>query len=80
MLLLSRDFGKPKPTGHNINLLSLARFEEEMRDTSTFYVLISKEVSERVEIPEVAVSLVKEIGDVFLEELPEVTTSTGYLA
>ena len=38
---------------------------------STFYILIGKEVSERVEIPEVAVSLVKEFGDVFPEELLE---------
>ena len=71
MLLLSRDFGKPKPTGDNTNLLSLVRFKEEMRDTGTFYVLIGKKVSEEVQIPEVAVSLVKEFGDVFLEELPE---------
>ena len=43
----------------------------EMRDTGTFYVLISKEVSEGVDIPKAAVSLVKEFGDVFPEELPE---------
>ena len=71
MLLLSRDFGKPKPTRGSTNLLSLARFEEDMRDTGTFYVLIGKEVSEGVEIPEATVSLVKEFGDLFPEKLPE---------
>ena len=42
-----------------------------MRDTGMFYVLIGKEISEGVEIPEVTVSLVKEFGDVFLVELLE---------
>ena len=42
-----------------------------MKDTGTFYVLIGKEISGRVEISEVAVSLVTEFGDVFLGELPE---------
>ena len=71
MLLLSRDFGKPKPTKDSTNLLPFARFEEEIRDTSMFYVLIGKEVSEGVEISEAAVLLVKEFRDVFPEALPE---------
>ena len=71
MLLPSRDFGKPKPTRDSTNLLSLVRFEKEMRDTGTFYVLIGKKISEGVDIPEAAVSLVKEFGDVFPEELPK---------
>ena len=71
VLLLSRDFGKPKPTRGSANLLSLARFEEEMRDTGMFYVLIGKEVSEGVDIPEAVVSLVKEFVYVFPEELSE---------
>ena len=71
MLLSSRDFGKPKPTGDSTNLLSLTRFNEEMRDTGTFYVLIGKEISKRVVNPETAVYLVKEFGDVFPEELPK---------
>ena len=66
MLLPSRDFGKPKPTGDSTNLLSLTRFEEEMRDTGTFYVLIGKEVSKGVDILEASVSLVKRVwGCVF---------------
>ena len=40
MLLPSRDFGKPKPTRDSTNLLSLTRFEEEIRDTGTFCFLI----------------------------------------
>ena len=71
VLLPSKDVGKSKPTRDSTNLLSLARFEEEMRDTSTLYVLIGKEVSEEVQIPEVAVLLIKEFGDVFLDEFPE---------
>ena len=71
MLLLSRDFGKPKPTGDSTNLLYFARLEEEMRDIGTFYILIGKEVSEGVEIPKAAVSLVKNFGDAFHQELPE---------
>ena len=71
MLLPSKDFGKPKPTRDSTNLLSLARFEEKMRYMGTFYVLISKEISEGVDIPKARVSLVKEFGDVFPEELLE---------
>ena len=74
MLLPSRDFGKPKPTRDNTNLFSLAKFEEKMRDTRMFYVLIGKEVSEGVDIIEAAMSLIKEFGDVvpeqWLEGLP----------
>ena len=40
-----------------------------MRDTGTLYVLIGKKVSEEVKIPEAAVSLIKEFGDTFLDEL-----------
>ena len=72
MLLSSRDFSKPKPTGDNNNILSLTRFKEEMRDTGTLYVLIGEEISEGVEVLEAAVSLIKEFGDVFPDELPEV--------
>ena len=55
----------------SINLLSLARFEDEIRDTSTLYVLVGKEISGEVEIPEAAVSLIKEFSDVFLDELSD---------
>ena len=68
MLLPSRDFGKPKPIRDSTNLLSLTRFQEEMRDMGTFYVLIGKEISERVDIPEAVILLVKEFGDVFPKE------------
>ena len=71
VLLPSKDFGKPKPTGDITNLLSRVRFEEEMRDMGTLYVLIGKEISEGVGVPKTTVSLVKEFGDVFLDELPE---------
>ena len=41
-----------------------------MRDKGTLYVLIDKEVSEEVKFLEAAVSLIKEFGDVFSDELP----------
>ena len=71
VLLLSRDFGKPKPTEDSFNLLSLERFKKEMKDTGTLCVLISKEISEGVKVPEAVVSLIKKFGDVFPNELPE---------
>ena len=71
MLLPSRDVSKPKSTGDSTNLLSLVRFEEEMRDTGTFYVLIGKEINNGVEILEATVTLVKEFRDVFPEEFLE---------
>ena len=48
VFLLSKDVDKSKPTRDSTNLLSLARFKEEMRDTGTLYVLIGKEVNEEV--------------------------------
>ena len=42
-----------------------------MKDTGMFYVLIGKEVSKEVKILEEAISLIKEFGDVFPDELPE---------
>ena len=71
VLLPTRDVGKPKSTWDSTNLLSLVRFEEEVRDTSTLYVLIGNEVSEEVKIPEEVVSLIKEVADVFPNELLE---------
>ena len=68
VLLPSKDVGKSKPTRDSTNLLSLTRFEEEIRDTGTLYVLIDKELSEEVKITEAAVSLIKEFGDVFPNE------------
>ena len=53
------------------NLLSLVRFEEEMKDTGTLYILIGNEVSKEVKSPEEAVSLIQEFGVVFPDELPE---------
>ena len=68
VLLLSKDISKSKPTRYNTNLLSLARFKKEMRDTGTLYALIRKEVSEEVQIPEAPVLSVKEFGYVFPDE------------
>ena len=67
VLLPSKDIEKSKPTRDSTNLLSFERFEEEMRDTGTLYVLTREEV----QIPEAAVSLVTKFGDVFPEELLE---------
>ena len=70
MLLPSRDVSKPKPMGDNTNLLSLARFEEEMGDIGTLFVLIGKESSEETKVLKATVSLIEEFRDVFPEELP----------
>ena len=70
VLLPSRDVGKPKSMGDNTNLLSLTRLEEEMKDTSTLYVMIGKEVNEEIKILTVAVSLIETFHDVFPNELP----------
>ena len=40
-----------------------------MRDTGLMYVLVGKEASKGVEIPETVISLVKEFSDVFPDEL-----------
>ena len=71
VLLPSRNVSKSKSIGDNTNLLSLARFEDEMKGTWTLYVLIGNDYSEEVKIPEETVSLIKEFGDVFLNELPD---------
>ena len=71
VLLPSRDIGKPKPTRDSTNLLSLAQFEEEVRDTGLMYVLVGKEASKGVEILKAAISFVNEFSDVFPDELPD---------
>ena len=81
VLLPSKDLHTSKPTGGSTNLLSLARFEEDMRDTGTIYVLIGKDAGEENTVPEAAVSLVEEFCDVFPDDLPDgfhlyVTSST----
>ena len=57
--------------GSSSNMLSLARFEEEVRESDIVFALVGKEVTGEVVIPEVAASLVGEFQDVFPEELPD---------
>ena len=52
VLQSSRDICKPKPIRDSTNLLSLAQFEEEVRDTGLLYVSVGKKTSKEVEILE----------------------------
>ena len=51
-------------------LLSLKEFVKEVEDGSEVFLLIGRESSETVEIPEEVKPVLKEIEDVFPEELP----------
>ena len=51
---------KPVKQGASANILSLAKFEEELQDSDIVFALVGKEVSEGVVIPKVAASLVRE--------------------
>ena len=62
---------KPVKQGASANMLSLAKFEEELQDSDVVFALVGKEISEEVVIPEVAASLIREFQDVFPEELPK---------
>ncbi len=60
--------GESKP-----KLLSLARFEKELKDAEVVYALICKEVVQSVRVAEEVAHIVEEFIDVFTEEFP-----TGY--
>ena len=53
------------------NLLSFSKFELEMEDTDTVYLLLNKEVTATIDIPEAAIPLLVEFTELFPEELPE---------
>ncbi|KAI9187093.1 hypothetical protein LWI28_024339 [Acer negundo] len=71
MLLPSKPSEKIKAHSDTTNLLSYAKFELEIKEVETVYVLMGKETQADMEVPSVAVPLISEFADVFPEELPE---------
>ncbi|XP_050233263.1 uncharacterized protein LOC126681757 [Mercurialis annua] len=65
----SRGVDATKPVESNTNLLSLAKFEEEMQTTETVYVLIGKEKVEEPPVPASVTPLLAEFADVFPDDL-----------
>lgn len=53
------------------NLLSLARFSEELQELKVLYVLIGKDIGTELPVPTKATALISEFYDVFPKELPE---------
>jgi len=58
-------------TGENNNLLTMAKFEAEIRESGVVYVLIGRMEVENGTIPSSVEPLLQEFGDVFPAELPE---------
>ena len=74
IVLLPKQSGNVhKPTGGTEmnTLLSLAEFEEELQESDRGYMLMGKEVTESIAIPELMVPLVTEFSDLFPDELPD---------
>ncbi|KAD4983107.1 hypothetical protein E3N88_19778 [Mikania micrantha] len=57
----------PKPSG---NLLTITQFQCELEEADNVFLLIGKDVSEEVEVPEAMVPLFEEFDDVFPDDLP----------
>ncbi|XP_050211920.1 uncharacterized protein LOC126662076 [Mercurialis annua] len=58
-----------KPVESSTNLLSLAKFEEELQSAETMYVLIGKETVDESAVPEEVAPLLAEFADVFPDDL-----------
>ncbi|KAI9174135.1 hypothetical protein LWI28_012455 [Acer negundo] len=71
VLLPSKPSEKIKAHSDTTNLLSYAKFELEIKEVETVYVLMGKETQADMEVPSAAAPLISEFADVFLEELPE---------
>ncbi|KAK9135530.1 hypothetical protein Syun_014860 [Stephania yunnanensis] len=71
VLVPAKDPEEVKPTKESSSLLSLARFEDELQDSEVVYILMGKEVDRDIDVPEAAISIVKEFCDVFPDEMPE---------
>ncbi|KAI9157827.1 hypothetical protein LWI28_028681 [Acer negundo] len=70
VLLPSKPRERPTVAGGS-TLLSFSEFELEMGDAETVYLLLTKEVDTKVEIPAAAAPLLVEFADLFPAELPE---------
>ncbi|KAI9185616.1 hypothetical protein LWI28_008856 [Acer negundo] len=71
VLLSSKPSEKIKAHSDTTNLLSYAKFELEIKEVETVYVLMGKETQADMEVPSAAAPLISEFADVFPEELPE---------
>ncbi|KAI9180702.1 hypothetical protein LWI28_007365 [Acer negundo] len=71
VLLSSKPTEKSKLPRDNANLLTYAKFELELEESEMVYVLVGKETSDELEVPEATAPLISKFGDVFPEELPE---------
>ena len=61
----------PVDAGKATVLLSLAEFDEELKQSEVGYMLMGKEVAECSNIPEEVVPLINEFSDVFPDELSD---------
>jgi hypothetical protein len=59
------------PKGENNNLLTMAKFEAEIKESGMVYILIGRMEVEDSIIPDSVEPLLQEFGDVFPAELPE---------
>ncbi|KAI9174834.1 hypothetical protein LWI28_023368 [Acer negundo] len=71
VLLPSKPSEKIKAHSNTTNLLSYAKFELEIKEVETVYVLMGKETQADMEVPSAAAPLISEFADVFPEELLE---------
>ncbi|PKI58998.1 hypothetical protein CRG98_020566 [Punica granatum] len=72
VLVPNRDAIEPRPTNSvtGANLLSLARFQEELHDAEFMFALVGREVVEEGIASVQSLSILKEFQDVFHKELP----------
>ena len=61
----------PTDVGKATALLSLAEFDEELKDAEVRYMLMGEEVAECSNIPEEVIPLINEFSDVFPDELSD---------
>jgi len=71
VLLRKKEVTGGTPIGENNNLLTMARFEAEVKESGIVYVMIEKMEAENGIIPSSVEPLLQEFGDIFLAELPE---------
>lgn len=74
VLLPNRDTVQSSPVRDITNLLTLARFEEEIVKLEMFFALIGREVATKEAIPEIAKPVMDGFNNIFPEELPDEMT------
>jgi hypothetical protein len=71
VLVPTREVTGGIPKGENNNLLTMAKFEAEIKESGMVYILIGRMEVEDSIIPDSVEPLLQEFGDVFPAELPE---------